>query len=89
MPEITLQRPPPCHGCRRAGTTSGRPGFEGRAFRAEEDLETLARTGILRGVPLDPGGAPYELTADGRVRLSDSSPLGPLPIDPGQGAPRP
>jgi len=51
--------------------------------------DALVRAGILRGVPLDPGGAPYELTADGRVRLSDSSPLGPLPIDPGQGAPRP
>lgn len=28
----------------------GRPGFEGRAFRAEEDLETLSRTGVDRRV---------------------------------------
>jgi hypothetical protein len=27
-----------------------RPGFEGRAFRAEEDMETLARTGVDRRV---------------------------------------
>ena len=60
-----------------------------RRGTAAPNWDALVRAGILRGVPLDPGGAPYELTADGRVRLSDSSPLGPLPIDPGQGAPRP
>lgn len=33
------------------------------------------------GVPVDPSGAPYEL-ADGRVRISASSPLSPLPVEP-------
>ena len=43
----------------------------------------------LRGVPLDPTGAPFELT-DGRVRLSKSSTLWPPPEEPSAGgAPTP
>jgi hypothetical protein len=49
----------------------------------------LVRAGVLRGTPVDPSGTPYELTPDGRVRLSTSSPLGPLPVEPAQGEPRP
>src|SRR6185503_14964586 len=45
------------------------------------DWAALVRGGVLRGVPLDPTGTPYELEA-GRVRLSRSSPLYPLPTEP-------
>jgi tetratricopeptide (TPR) repeat protein len=37
---------------------------------------------VLRGVPLDPTGRPYEIDAAGRVRLSRASPLWPLPDEP-------
>jgi hypothetical protein len=35
-----------------------------------------------RGVPVDPAGAPYEIRPDGRVTLSQRSPLWPLPTEP-------
>ena len=41
----------------------------------------LIAAGILRRVPTDPGGAPYDVTVEGRVRLSESSTLLPLPTD--------
>ena len=44
--------------------------------------ESLVRAGALRGIPVDPRGAPYELSSDNRVRLSRSSPLSPLPDEP-------
>lgn len=34
------------------------------------------------GRPVDPTGTPYDLTADGRVRLATSSSLYPLPVEP-------
>ena len=40
--------------------------------------------GIFPGVPVDPTGTRYELTPEGRVRLSPSSPLFPLPDEPQQ-----
>jgi len=52
------------------------------------DWAALVRARAVRGVPLDPAGAPYELTPDGRVRLSRRSPLWPLPEEPA-GAARP
>ena len=42
----------------------------------------VVRAGLVGGVPADPAGAAYELTDDGRVRLSQSSPLWPLPDEP-------
>jgi hypothetical protein len=42
----------------------------------------LVRARVLPGVPLDPARAPYELSAEGRVRLSRASPLWPLPEEP-------
>jgi hypothetical protein len=36
----------------------------------------------LNGIPVDPGGTPYEIDATGRVRLSQSSRLWPLPDEP-------
>ncbi len=40
------------------------------------------RNARLPGVPVDPAGTPYELTPDGRVQLSPSSLLFPLPDEP-------
>jgi hypothetical protein len=40
----------------------------------------LARRGVLRGIPIDPSGAPYHLDpVTGRVTVSDTSPLYPMP----------
>jgi hypothetical protein len=41
--------------------------------------DDLLRDGRLRGVPLDPTGSPFILTPDGRVELSATSRLYPLP----------
>ena len=49
------------------------------------DWAVLVRGRILRGVPIDPAGAPYELQ-NGHVRLASASPLNPLPTEP---APQP
>jgi hypothetical protein len=46
------------------------------------DWLALVRDGALRGVPVDPSLTRYELTSEGRVRLSQSSPLWPLPDEP-------
>jgi hypothetical protein len=42
----------------------------------------LVRARVVRGIPLDPIGTPYELTRDGRVSLSRQSALWPLPEEP-------
>jgi hypothetical protein len=42
----------------------------------------LAAAGAVPGVPLDPRGMPYELSASGLVTLSPQSPLFPLPVEP-------
>lgn len=44
---------------------------------------TLVRARAVPGVPLDPSRTPYEL-ADGRVWISKSSSLWPLPVEPEQ-----
>ena len=46
--------------------------------------DALIRGRILPGVPLDPSRTPYELTPQGRVRISAASPLSPLPEEPRQ-----
>ena len=51
--------------------------------------QSLIRAGVLPGVPLDPAGRPYEIDADGTVRLSRTSPLWPPPEEPQALAPRP
>jgi hypothetical protein len=53
------------------------------------DWAMLVRAGVLPGIPLDPSGTRYELTPDGQVRLSPSSSLGPLPVEPAQLEARP
>jgi tetratricopeptide (TPR) repeat protein len=45
--------------------------------------QTLIDAGVLPGVPVDPGGTPYDLSKSGRVTLSASSTLFPLPLEPG------
>jgi hypothetical protein len=47
------------------------------------DWSALVRARVLRGIPLDPAGTVYELTRDGRVRLSPQSSLWPPPEEPG------
>ena len=42
----------------------------------------LIKAGALRGTPVDPRGAAYELSASGQVKLSAQSPLFPLPVEP-------
>jgi tetratricopeptide (TPR) repeat protein len=46
-----------------------------------QDWAELVRARVLPGTPLDPSRTPYELAA-GHVRLSQSSPLWPLPPEP-------
>jgi hypothetical protein len=52
-----------------------------RSGGAVDDWMSLARARVLRGIPVDPAGTPYELSK-GRVRLAQSSPLWPLPDEP-------
>jgi hypothetical protein len=52
------------------------------------DWQTLVRARVLRGMPLDPSGTPFELTG-GRVQMSSSSPLWPLPDEPAVAIPPP
>jgi len=42
----------------------------------------LVRASVVPGVMVDPTGTPYELTQDGAIQLSRSSPLWPLPVEP-------
>jgi hypothetical protein len=42
----------------------------------------VARANRWQSVPVDPAGAPYEITPGGGVQLSRRSPLWPLPVEP-------
>jgi hypothetical protein len=44
--------------------------------------QQLVRAGVVPRLPIDPAGTPYELDSDGRVQLSATSPLWPLPVEP-------
>jgi hypothetical protein len=46
------------------------------------DWQTLVRARVVPRPPADPTGAPYEIDAGGRVRLSPQSSLRPLPSEP-------
>jgi hypothetical protein len=52
-----------------------------RAQGAPPDWQTLARSRIVAGIPLDPQGVPFTLV-NGRVQVSERSPLWPLPEEP-------
>ncbi len=56
--------------------------FTARAGAPFPDWASLVRAGAFPGIPTDPTRTPYELTSAGRVRLSSSSPLWPLPDEP-------
>jgi len=60
--------------------------FKTRSGQVPDDWAALARNRVLPGIPVDPAGVPYELTRDGHVVLSPSSPLGPLLVEPPAGA---
>jgi len=47
-----------------------------------EDWTTVIHAGVFSGIPADPTGIEYELTPAGQVRLSPSSKLSPLPVEP-------
>jgi tetratricopeptide (TPR) repeat protein len=53
--------------------------FETRAGRAAVGWADLVRAGLLRGVPVDPTGLPYQLTGHAAM-LSPQSTLLPLPV---------
>jgi hypothetical protein len=47
------------------------------------DWTPLIRAGVIRGVPLDPSrSAPYVFDESGRITVSKTSPLYPLPVEP-------
>jgi hypothetical protein len=50
--------------------------------RPPADWLTLVRTRVIGGVPVDPSRTPYEIDPGGRVKLSQASPLWPLPEEP-------
>src|SRR5438093_10112770 len=56
--------------------------FATRVGRGPADWASRVRAGVLRAIPLGPSRVPYDLTPDGRVRLSPASPLWPLPDEP-------
>jgi hypothetical protein len=53
-----------------------------RTGQAPSDWAALVRARLLRGVPLDPVGTPYDLDSNGRVTLSSASSLYPLLVEP-------
>lgn len=56
--------------------------YAAKTGEAATDWRSLVRAGAIGGIPLDPARIPYEITTDGRVRLSQASPLWPLPQEP-------
>ncbi len=54
--------------------------FEAAQSRLPRDWRELVAVRLLRGVPVDPSGVPFEIdAANATVRLSERSPLWPLP----------
>jgi tetratricopeptide (TPR) repeat protein len=46
------------------------------------DWATVVRARLFPGIPVDPSRTAYELTGEGRVQVSPSSPLFPVPVEP-------
>jgi hypothetical protein len=63
--------------------------FAARTGQISPTWPVLARAGVVPGIMADPTGTPYELAADGLVRLSQRSPLWPLPDEPQTGRLKP
>jgi hypothetical protein len=51
------------------------------------DWMPLVRSRELPGLPVDPSGTPYEINAQGRVVISQRSPLMPMPKEPQHAGP--
>lgn len=62
--------------------------FAKRGGQQPRSWQILVAAGVLPGIPVDPGGTPYELSEAGRVTLSMRSTLFPLPLEPGSTAGR-
>lgn len=60
---------------------------EAATGRSPQSWADLARSTTLQGPPADPAGTPYVLSVQGRVSLSPSSPLAPLPAEPRRAVP--
>jgi hypothetical protein len=63
--------------------------YSQRAGQRPSDWQALVRAGVVRGIPVDPSGTPYELNSEGRVTMSQRSQLWPLPEEPGTVPTRP
>jgi tetratricopeptide (TPR) repeat protein len=61
--------------------------FFKRTGRRATTWPALVRSGVVPGVMADPSGTPYQLTEDGAIQMSRSSPLWPLPTGPEAGRP--
>lgn len=62
--------------------------YEARTGSVPASWDALVRAGLLRGVPVDPGGVPFGLDPrTGEVTVASHSPMQPLPV--GQQASRP
>ncbi len=56
--------------------------FAERRGSPVRNWDDLLAAGALRGIPNDPSGVPYKMTGDGRVQVSETSKLFPLPVEP-------
>jgi hypothetical protein len=56
--------------------------FRDMAGMVPDGWAPLVRGRLVAGIPVDPSRTPYEIDRSGRVRLSRTSPLFPLPTDP-------
>jgi hypothetical protein len=57
-------------------------GYVAQTGAPASDWAALVRAGVFPGIPADPTRRPYELDPSGRVRLSSTSSLWPLPDEP-------
>jgi hypothetical protein len=58
--------------------------YSRQTFHPATDWLPLVQAGALRQIPRDPAGTPYTLSSTGRVGLAATSPLWPLPEEPGR-----
>ena len=56
--------------------------FTSAAGNPPSGWQPVVRAEGWQGVPVDPTGTPYVITAAGRVELATASPLYPLPVEP-------
>jgi hypothetical protein len=56
--------------------------YRGQSGHPPTEWPAMVAAGAIPGIPADPARTPYLLTSDGRVRMSESSPLWPLPEEP-------